>query len=164
MTSLVTATFKTRASAETALRQLESIGITDEQISLVVTDETRGNTFNIEKGNMADEGLAAGATAGGIIGAVLGSLATATAIAIPGLNVVVAGAAVSALAGLGAGAATGGIVGGLIGAGIPEHTAKIYEDEIKNGSILVAVKPENGDQKDQVKDIFEREDAYNLAA
>lgn len=164
MTSLITATFKTRNAAEAALLSVEAIGVTNEQISVIVTDETRGNSFNLETGNKLDEGAAAGATAGGIVGAILGSLATATAIAIPGLNVVVTGALVSALAGLGAGAATGGLVGALVGAGITEHEAKIYEDEIKNGAVLLAVKPENDDQKDAIKDIFEREDAYNLAA
>ena len=99
-----------------------------------------------------------------MIGVVLGSLATASAIAIPGLNIVVAGTAVSALAGLGAGAATGGIIGALVGSGIPEHEAKIYEDELKNGSVLLAVKPEDKDQKAKIKELFERQDAYNLAA
>jgi len=164
MTSLVTATFKTRTAAESALSSLEALGITDEQVSLIVTDETRGNSFNIETGSKLDEGAAAGATAGGIIGAILGSLATATAITIPGLNVVVVGSAVSILAGLGAGAASGGFVGALVGAGINEHEAKIYEDEIKNGSVLLAVKAENDDQKDQITDIFDRKDAYNVAA
>ena len=82
MTSLVTATFKTRMAAETALQSVEAIGVTEEQISLVVTDETRGKSFNIKEGNKTDEGAAAGATAGGVIGVVLGSLATASAIAI----------------------------------------------------------------------------------
>jgi uncharacterized membrane protein len=164
MTSLITATFKTRRAAETAIQSIEALGVSSEQVSLIVTDETRGNSFNIETGNKMDEGTAAGATTGGIIGVVLGSLATATAIAIPGLNIVVAGAAVSALAGLGAGAAAGGFVGALIGAGIPEHEAKIYEDEIKNGSVLLAVKPENGEQRKKIKEIFERQDVHNLAA
>lgn len=55
-------------------------------------------------------------------------------------------------------------MGALIGAGIPEHEAKIYENEIKEGGILLAVKPENRDQRNQVKSIFEKADAYNLAA
>jgi uncharacterized membrane protein len=164
MKHTITATFKTRIAAESALRQIENLGITEENISLVVTDETRGKTFNIDEHSKADEGAAAGATAGGLIGAVLGSLATATAMAIPGLNIVISGALVSALAGLGAGAATGGLVGALIGAGIPEHEAKIYEDELRAGAILIAVEAKDGDQRDQIKDIFEREDAYNLAA
>ena len=164
MSNLVTATFKTRQAAEHSLRQLETIGITDEQTALIVTDETRGKSFQIKEGTKMDEGAAGGATAGGIIGALVGALGTATAIAIPGLNVVVAGAAISALAGLGAGAATGGLIGALVGAGIPEHEAKLYEDALKEGSILLAIEAEDNDQKDKIKEILEREDAYHLAA
>ena len=164
MTSSIMATFKTRQAAESALVNLEALGITDEQISLVVTDETRGNTFNIEEGSKLDEGAAAGATAGGLVGAIWGALGTATAMTIPGLNIIMVGTAVSAMAGLGAGAAAGGFIGALVGAGIPEHEAKIYENEIKNGAILLAVEPKDSDQKEQVQKVLEREDAYNLAA
>lgn len=162
--TMITATFKTRGAAEETLRQLEMIGVTDKQIAMVVTDETRGKTFNIKEGSKMDEGLAGGATAGGIIGAFLGALGTATAIAIPGLNIVVAGAAVSALAGLGAGAAAGGFIGALVGAGIPEHEAKVYEDSLRNGAILLAIDAKDGDQKKQIKQILENQDAYNMAA
>lgn len=162
--SLVTATFKTRMAAEQTLRDLEKIGITSEQVGLVVSDETRGKTFNIEEGSKMDEGLATGATAGGIVGVVLGALSTATAMAVPGLNVVVAGTLVSALAGLGAGATAGGFIGAMIGAGIPEHEAKIYEDQLMNGSILLAVEPKDKDQREQIRDILEHRDAYNMAA
>lgn len=164
MSKLVTATFKTRPAAETAMRELEAINITDEQISVVVTDETHGKSFNIDEGNKSGEGVATGATVGGIIGGIVGALSTATAMAVPGLNIVVAGALVSTLAGIGAGATAGGFVGGLVGMGIPEHEAKIYEEEIKNGGILVAVEAKDSDQKDQIKDIFERQDAHSLAA
>ena len=164
MTKLVTATFKTREAAEHSLRQLEAIGVTDEQTALIVTDETRGQSFQIKEGTKMDEGAAGGATAGGIIGALMGALGTATAIAIPGLNIVVAGAAISALAGFGAGAATGGVIGALVGAGIPEHEAKLYENSLKEGSILLAIEAKDGDQKDKIKEILEREDAYHLAA
>lgn len=164
MSKLITATFKTRLAAEEALRQLEAIGITDRQISLVVTDETRGKTFNIEEGSKADEGAAAGATAGGILGAALGALAAAGTIVIPGLNLVVTGALVAGLAGAGAGAATGGLLGALIGSGISEHEAKLYEKDVKTGAILLAVHAKDGDQRDQVKAILTRADAYNLAA
>lgn len=162
--SYVLGTFKTRIAAEDTIQKLEAIGVEEEQLSLVVTDETRGKSFNIKTSSKTDEGLALGATAGGTAGAILGTLATASAIAIPGLNLVVVGTAVSALAGLGAGAATGGLLGALIGSGIPEHEAKIYEDEIKNGSILLAVSPKDDEQKDQIKEIFENVDAYNIAA
>lgn len=164
MSHRTTATFKTRRAAEDALRQIENLGITEDHISLIVTDETHGNSFNIEEHSKADEGLATGATAGGLVGLVIGALSTATAMAIPGLNIVVSGALVSAMAGLGAGAASGGIIGALVGAGIPEHEAKIYENEVKTGAILMAVETEDKEMRDRVKEILEREDAYNIAA
>ena len=164
MSKLITATFKTRTAAEASLRELEKINISDEQISVVITDETRGKSFSIEEGSKLGEGAASGATVGGIIGGIIGVLSTATAMAIPGLNIVVAGAFVSTLAGIGAGATAGGLVGGLVGLGVPEHEAKIYEDEIKDGKILLAVQAENDDQKDQIENIFNAQDAYNIAA
>jgi len=160
----VTATFDTRSSAELALNRLVDMGIREEQISLIVTEESRGNHFRIETKSRADEGAAAGATFGGVVGAILGSVLAAGALAIPGLNLIVVGSLTGALAGLGAGAATGGLIGALVGAGIPEHEAKIYEDELKAGNILLAVKPNDGEQKRRVKDMLEKNtQAHNIA-
>lgn len=162
--TVVTGLFQSRFDAEKALRQAEAAGIREDQISLVMTDQTRSNHFAMEEGNKVDEGVAAGATFGGVTGAVLGAVLSAGVLAIPGLNLVVTGALVSGLAGLGAGAAVGGLLGGLIGAGIPEHEAKLYEKEIQRGSVLLAVKTENDAQKKTVKDIFETLNASNIAA
>lgn len=164
MTSYITAIFKTRVTAEDALHRLEAIGITDKQISLVSTDETRGRSFNLETHTNMDKGVAGGATAGGLFGAVMGAMAIAGTLAIPGLNMVVTGALVGSLAGLATGAVAGGIVGGLIGAGIPEYEAKIYEKEIRSGSILLAVETHDAKQKDDVKKIFQTSEGHNLAA
>lgn len=160
----VTATFKSRESAEAALRQLEAIGVAPSQVSLVMTDQARGSFFKMKESSKVDEGTAAGAALGGLAGAVLAILTSAGAVAIPGLNIVVAGTLISGLAGLGAGAATGGLLGALIGAGIPEHEAKLYEKEVKSGSILLAVKATDNDQKQSIKEILNSTDAYNVAA
>jgi hypothetical protein len=163
MKHFVTATFETHMAAENALQNLENAGIDDSQVSVVVTDEARGG-FNIETHSRADEGVAGGATAGGIVGAVLGSLLAAGTIAVPGLNLVVTGALAGALAGLATGATAGGLLGGLIGAGISEHEAKIYEEDIKNGAILIAVKTQDEAQRKRVKNILEQANPYHLAA
>jgi hypothetical protein len=162
--NIVTATFKDRASSEIALRNLEGIGIKGDQVSLVMTDETRHNHFKIDEDTKADEGAISGAALGGIAGALLSTLTTAGVMTIPGLSLVVAGPFVAALAGLGVGAITGGVIGGLVGAGIPEHEAKIYEKEIKNGGVLLAVEASDGKQKKQIKEALETADAYNIAA
>lgn len=164
MEHLVTATFKTHEEAEDALRKLELLEVRDSQISVVLTDEARKGTFNLETNSKVDEGMAGGATFGGIVGAVFGALAAAGTLAVPGLNLVVTGPLVGALAGLAAGATAGSLVGGLIGMGIPEHEAKIYETEVKNGAILVAIKAKDGDQKKQIKDAMKQAHAYNIAA
>lgn len=164
MTSHVTATFSSRADADKALLELERLGISEDQIGVVVTDETRENNFNIEKGSKATEGFTTGATVGGLAGGVWGALATAAATTVPGFNVILAGAAVSLFAGLGAGATAGGLIGALVGAGMTEHEAKIIEDEVKNGAILIAVKPESDDQKDKIENLLERQDPQTLAA
>jgi len=164
MSKIVTATFMNRFDAESVVSELENINITEEQISLVMTDETRGNHFTIEEGNKMDEGAAAGATAGGIFGGVLASLMAATAIAIPGLNLVVAGTLISALTGIGAGATAGGIIGALVGLGLPEHEAKLHDDALRNGAVLLAVEAKDGKQKDQIKEIFDRKEKESKAA
>lgn len=152
--STVTAIFPTRLAAEQAISQLESAGVSSSQISLVMTDEARGSHFKIKESDKSDEGVATGVGIGGLIGAIAGTVLSAGVIVIPGLNLVVAGTLISALAGLGTGAVAGGLVGGLIGAGIPEHEAKYYEKEISSGNILVAVEAKDRDQKKAIEEVF----------
>ena len=150
----VTAIFNSRFEADQALRALENVGITPSDISMLMSDDARSSHFKIEEGNKADEGAAAGATFGGILGGVTAALLSAGALAIPGLNLVVSGSIIAGMAGLGAGAATGGLLGALIGAGFKENEAKLYEKELYEGNILMAVQTHNGDQKRAVQDIL----------
>lgn len=151
----VTAVFESRLEAEKALTRLEGVGVRENQISILATDEARNRHFAIKNTTKAEEGAAAGATLGGLAGAVLAATASAGALAIPGLNLVVSGYLIAALAGLGAGATAGGAVGALIGLGFPENEAKLIEDELHSGNILVAVRPANGEQKKKVKEILD---------
>lgn len=161
----VSAVFKNRSAADKAFNQLEDAGFSSNQISLVMSDTTRDNYVKeIKETSKADEGAATGAGLGGLAGAVAGMLLAAGAVAIPGLNVVVAGALVSSLAGLGAGALAGGIVGGLIGAGIPEHEAKLYAKEIERGNFLVTVQANTTEEETQARKIFSQNSADRIAA
>lgn len=110
-----------------------------DDIDVMMSDETRKTHFaNTEAGSKAAEGLGAGAVVGGGVGAALAAIFTVgSAVAIPGLGLVVAGPIAAALAGAGAGAATGGAIGALVGAGIPEDRAKNYEEGIRNGGVLI---------------------------
>ncbi len=162
--TIVSGIFRDYPAASQAINALESAGITSNQISVVMTDEARGRHFKFHEGTKAEEGVATGAGLGGVLGAIAGLVAGAGAIAIPGLNLIVTGTIVTALAGLGAGATAGGLIGGLVGAGIPEHEAKFFEKEIRGGNVLIAVDARDSEEKKTVKDIFDQFQAERKAA
>ncbi len=70
MTQQVTATFKTRAAAQAAVDSLIEAGFYEEDISLLVTDTTRGSSFAIKEGDKSESYEAVGAEAGSILLAV----------------------------------------------------------------------------------------------
>jgi hypothetical protein len=148
---MVTGLFRDRDSAEQAYRSVTDRGYTRDDVNLVMSDDTRrrhfaGDSERTELGSKAAEGAGIGGAIGGTLGAIAAAVAAVgTSVAIPGLGLVVAGPVAAALAGAGAGAATGGLVGALIGWGIPEERVKRYEEGIKQGGILMGVKPRSED-------------------
>ena len=139
MSKLITGIFTSRSRAEQAVDELMRAGFAPEDVSLLMSESTRGREFAVKRSTKAPEGAATGAAIGGVLGAVAAGLAAVGTIAVPGLALVAAGPLVAALAGLGAGAAAGGLTGALLGLGIPEHEAKFYANEIERGGILVGV-------------------------
>jgi hypothetical protein len=114
-----------------------------------MSDEARKRHFgdgtpDSDLGNKAMEGAGTGSAIGGTLGAIVGAVAAiGTNLLIPGLGLVVAGPLAAGLAGAGAGGLTGGLIGGLIGHGIPEDRARRYEEGVKNGHIVMGVRPRN---------------------
>lgn len=144
----VTGLFRDRESAERAYGSLTSRGYSQDDVNLLMSDETRNEHFvggrETELGNKALEGAGTGAAIGGTVGATLAAIAAiGTSVALPGLGLIVAGPIAAALAGAGAGGATGGIIGALVGAGIPEERVKDYEEGIKSGGIVMGVNARN---------------------
>lgn len=144
---LLTMLFKNPISADRAYNYLIDSGYDKDDITVVMSDETRDKNFkntdipNDSLGSKAVEGMGVGGAIGGTIGAITAAVAAiGTSLVIPGLGMVVAGPIAAALAGAGAGSAIGGMVGALTGAGISDENAKIYEEEIKAGGILIAIK------------------------
>jgi hypothetical protein len=164
MTKTITATFNTRPDAESALAELENAGFSRDNISLLMNEQSRGKYFGIDDASKAPEGIATGGVVGGIIGAVAAGLVAIGSVAVPGAGLLAAGPVVAAFTGGGAGALTGGLVGGLIGLGIPEHEAKLYESNVKSGSILIAVTAHTSAEADLAEAILKRSNAHNLAA
>lgn len=145
---LITGLFLDRDSAERAYQSVTDLGYDRSDVNLVMSDDTRKRYFSnedtteTELGNKAAEGAGIGGAIGGTLGAIAGALAAVgTTLVLPGVGLVIAGPIAAALAGAGAGGATGGIIGALIGWGIPEERVKHYESGIKNGGILIGLKP-----------------------
>lgn len=91
-------------------------------------------------GDMAVEGVAIGGSIGTAVGATLAAIAAVgTSLVIPGLNLVIAGPIMAALAGGGAGALSGGLIGGLVGLGIPEQDAEVYNQALRTGGVVMSV-------------------------
>ena len=147
---MLTGLFNDRESTDRAYSSLRDRGYTDDDINLMMADNTRDSWFSddddadTELGSKALEGAGAGSAIGGTLGAVIGGIAAiGTNVLLPGLGLVVAGPLAAALAGAGAGGLTGGLVGALIGSGIPEDRAQIYEEGVRNGGAVVGVTPRN---------------------
>ena len=164
---MVTGMFRDRESAEGAYRSLSERGYSKDDVNVLMSDETRKKHFSdddpkTDLGNKALEGAAVGAGIGGTLGAILAGVAAVGSLAIPGVGLIVAGPIAAALAGLGAGAATGGLVGALVGAGIPEDRAKLYEQGVKEGGIVMGVNPRSDEDAEYLEKEWKRNRGENI--
>ncbi|TDB61204.1 hypothetical protein EZE20_20175 [Arundinibacter roseus] len=154
---MITAVFLNRENAEKAYDNLLGRGYTRDDISVMMSKETRDTNFGEDNendtvkdsalGDKAMEGAGVGSAIGGTAGAIIGAIAAiGTSVALPGLGLVIAGPIVAGLTGAGAGGLTGGIIGALVGSGIPEERAKHYKTSLEDGGILVGVRPRSAEE------------------
>ena len=154
--------FRDRNSAEKAYQSLSSRGYGKDDVNVMMSNETRKTHFgddtpDTELGDKAMEGAGVGSAIGGTAGAIIGAIAAiGTSVALPGLGLIIAGPLAAALAGAGAGGLTGGLVGALVGSGIPEEHAAEYEKGIKDGGIVMGVKPRNAEDAKYFEEEFRR--------
>ncbi len=155
--NIMTVLFRDRDKAEKAFQELLDRGFTHDQISVLMSDESREKFYGktTAMGNKAAEGTGVGAAIGGTAGAILaGILTIGTSFVIPGLNLVIIGPIAAALAGLGAGGAAGGIIGALVGLGISEETVKHYESGLKEGGIVIGIEPRSTVEANEVEKVW----------
>ncbi|HEV7347205.1 hypothetical protein [Telluribacter sp.] len=159
-TGTITGVFRDKDDAERAYQDLVNRGYSRDEISVLMSNDTRDTHFKgvdkedrSELGNKAMEKAGIGSAIGGTAGAIIGAIAAiGTAVAIPGLGLVVAGPIVAGLTGAGAGGLTGGIIGALVGSGIPKERAEVYENSIKEGGIVVGVTPRSREEGVAISD------------
>ncbi|HHY37285.1 MAG TPA: hypothetical protein GX518_06315 [Firmicutes bacterium] len=132
--------FTSEDQAQRAVGALRQAGFKENDISLVARRGEGGG----EQGETmtAGEDISGGVTTGGVLGGLAGLAAGAGALVMPGIGPLIAA---GPLAGLLSGAAAGGIAGGLIDWGIPEERGRYYEEQVKQGQILAAIRA--GDDK-----------------
>lgn len=149
--------------AEAIVAQLQTVGFTSNDISVLFPDKQGTKDFAHEHNTKAPEGAVAGAGTGGILGGTIGLLAGIGALAIPGLGpFIAAGPLMGALSGAALGAGVGGLTGALIGMGIPEIEARKYEGKIKGGNLLIAVHTESADQRKRAEEVFKMAKADDI--
>jgi hypothetical protein len=142
---MLTGMFRDRESAERAYGSMTRRGYSQSDVDLLMSEEARRRHFDdgrdTELGTKAAEGAGVGAAVGGGLGAVLAALAAAGTIALPGIGLIAMGPIAAALTGGAIGAASGGLLGALVGYGIPEDQARRYENGIRQGHIVMGVRP-----------------------
>lgn len=171
MANVVIGVFSDRINAEDAISELEAEGYNPKDISIMMRDTSETRRISEETGT---EEVVRGTLGGAATGAVIGGLAgLVAAFAIPGLGTLFIGGPIASALGLtGAaatttsGAVTGVLAGGIIGAltsafGLSRKDARMYEDRIKEGGILVAV-PARERREEEVKNIMSDFDADNI--
>lgn len=166
---IYTGTFRNREALDNTVSGLRERGYTDDDLHVVMSDDARKkyydrdvDTVEIDEGSKAMEGAGAGAALGGTAGGILGALAgIGGAVILPGIGAV-AGPIAMGLVGAGAGGAAGSLLGALVGAGIPEDQAKVYENDIKEGGMVLGVNPRTDADREYIQSRYDEYGADNV--
>lgn len=148
--------FDNPRDARRAMEMLRDSNLSLDDLSIISPATESGVKIRSADDVSAGEGATVGAVWGGLVG--LASLV------IPGIGPIVAGGALSAaLSGAVTGAVAGAVVGGITAAlvdfgGISEEEARRYEEMVKAGKTLVAVKARPEDAR-HVRRIMTKADA-----
>ena len=164
MTRTVTALFDRYEDASAAVKNLETLGVADSDISMVANNAENWHKADRPSDAPADAGIGAGI--GAVAGGGAGLLAGLGMMAIPGVGPVVAAGwlvatAACALLGAAAGGAAGGIVGALTTSGVPENHAHVYAEGVRRGGTLVTARVAD-DRVAEANAVLERSRPVNV--
>ncbi|KKQ93019.1 MAG: hypothetical protein A3C27_00290 [Candidatus Levybacteria bacterium RIFCSPHIGHO2_02_FULL_39_36] len=174
MAKTIIGVFPDKETADHAVDEFIHYGYRNDEISLVMKNGLTGRKHGVryENSSSVTEGTVTGVATGGIIGGLTGLFIGAGLITIPGIGALLVAGPIAAALGLSGIAATtvsgaitgalaGGLVGGLIGLGIPEQEARLYEETIREGGVLLAVPVVSGQEK-EVRELFLDNGAENI--
>ncbi len=172
--AIVTALFQDAAGTERAFEATLARGYEADEINLLMSEETRQRRFTAGSVGTALAAKAQQSTStnsadkpavldesetGGPVGGTLGTLApvaaaVGTVLLLPGL--ILAGPVAVALVAAGAMGVAGGVIGVLTHWGIPSARVEEYEGQIRQGGVLIGVKPKSADDADWLRDTWRR--------
>jgi hypothetical protein len=169
---MILGVFPNRDQADKVIDDLIEQDYDPKEISVIMRDINETREIHEESGVTIAGSAASGAATGGVIGGIAGLLVGLGAIAVPGIGALfiagpiasvlgLTGAAATTVSGAITGALAGGLVGALVGLGLPENEARVYEERIRSGEILVAVPAREGEEE-KVKSIFENHKADQI--
>jgi|SRR5579862_2094810 len=165
----VAGVFKSRTDAESAVKELRSLGIAENKITLLTPEATEKELEKIPVTNAEESGIgtALGAVVGGVVGAAGGFELTTAIVAalIPGIGPLIA------IGALGAGVlGTIGAVGGgtvlskldsQLSDGLPEDELFVYEDALRQKRTVVIAMVDSAEE-DSARGAFQRTGAESI--
>lgn len=147
-------------AGESGYRLLKEMGYGEDEISVLLSDESKKLYFSSPGlrgevvGNATSSsgsGPAVGAALGAGAGAVLGgAIAVAAVIALPGISLIALGPLAAIVTGSGFGGLSGGLLGSVVGVAIPQDEANGYEEKLRKGHILLGVSPRSREDRIQI--------------
>lgn len=154
----VCALFKSPAEAQIAINALAPMQLDKEDISLIVSEEAYQKEELVETvlGEYLHQEAVHAGKVGGIAGAIVAGLTAVAAMVSGGAGLLAAGPIIAILA------TAGGMVGGLLGAGFTEEEAKVIDEGIRQGDVLVVVHAENRELSHRAEDIFKAQHALKV--
>lgn len=164
MSRTVVGLFDRFGHAEMAMREIEGLGISHNDVSIVANnaDNEYSSWRNNADSDYGTPPAGVGANTGAVVGGIGGVLLGLGLLVIPGLGpLAAAGPLIAGLTGAGVGAVAGGLIGALMDIGIPEEEAGYYAEGVRRGGTLVSVNtPDN--RIDQVVAVLNRNGAVDI--
>ena len=161
--------FRNRRDAECAFDATLARGFEPSKINLVMSDETRTQSFpadrpaDTELAGKAAQGApdeSGGGKLGGPLGGTVGTIAPVVAAVgvatlLPGLGLVLAGPIAAAVTAAGAVAVAGGVMSAVANWGIPKERIEELEASIRDGCILIGVTPRSADDALEIEQLWQ---------
>ena len=135
---LLMALFKDSGAAASAAREMHSMGVAREDLSVVAASHRQEEKIGQEIGGSPGSEIEDSPTAGRL-GELGGYILAAIAIGFPGTGAVVAAGPLAAELGEAAGHAAGDLKAALEKAGLSEHEAAQWQSQIHSGAVLLGV-------------------------